>query len=701
MIPEHLRQAAYAFTDAIPDHIVVDVETTVRTFTDEVGSVSYDPMPYGPAGPDRPRVLIVGTGKPNGYVRVCLPEEFEPPPTDVWVVGHNLKFDHQHFLASDCLHKAFFTERFVWDTMIAEYILTAQQSKFISLDALGLQRLGRGKTDLIGARLSVGITPDKIDPLELGAYCAEDITLTAEIFARQWRAATPAQRALIAVQSAASIVYGTMEFNVLPLNTAEAVKRRDAHSVAADAECQTMRRIWEHCLVIGGGLPKWWMPLTIEVESRKALAAALTTPRALSAFFFGVPAAWSMVLERPAGVPGRGKTFSAQMRAPVGPLIPSDIGETSATLVTKGTAWRVDEDVLGKIATRDEGLHAEMAAAALAYRHHSKLANTYYQSLLERQQKYGDDRVHHTIHSTSTNTGRTSSANPNLQNQPPATREVFQAPDGWTFIEADFSQLEVMALAQLSKCPSLQRALLGGSDLHFETGKDVFGWRTVTESKADVLNRTATKRVVFGLLYGGGSITLAQQSGFPVDVVRKLIDGFYSAFPGVETWHDQYYARVTESPDHATVERDPKLGCTVRHHTMTSQTGRLYQYRQTRAPDWIKARTGCGVSFMPTAIKNYPVQGLATGDWVPLFLVLLADRMREAMSPARLVNAVHDSVLLEVPDNAWDIRTAQILLAEAASDLSTATCELWEQTLFKQLELTIKTGTTWSPRSDE
>jgi DNA polymerase I-like protein with 3'-5' exonuclease and polymerase domains len=345
-----------------------------------------------------------------------------------------------------------------------------------------------------------------------------------------------------------------------------------------------------------------------------------------------------------------------------------------------------------------------MANTIANARAHSKLERTYYQPLLERAALYGDERVHHTIHSTSTDTGRTSSANPNLQNQPEETRQVFAARPGSVLMEADFDQLEVIALAQLSACAALRKTITAGGDIHYETGKDVFGWKSIAESKADTENRRRTKRVVFGLIYGGGSKTLAAQSGFPEDKVRELIDGFYAAFPGVGTWQEEYYDQVVNAPTASAVSLDTARGCTVRVHSVASPTGRTYCYRETQSPPWLQRRTGCASSFSPTAIKNYPIQGIATGDWVPLYLVILRAMLRvypDRYAGVRILNAVHDSVLLEVPDETTMRHSVECILHDANDHMWDALATLWGIYLFKRLTLSIKTGPTWSPRSDD
>jgi DNA polymerase I-like protein with 3'-5' exonuclease and polymerase domains len=247
----------------------------------------------------------------------------------------------------------------------------------------------------------------------------------------------------------------------------------------------------------------------------------------------------------------------------------------------------------------------------------------------------------------------------------------------------------MIALAQLTRDPALIKALTD-SDIHFESGKRVFGWKTIAESKADEINRRTTKVVNFGLVYGGAAASLAAQSGFPIEVVRELIEGFYKAFPNVRTWQTNYYESVANHPDHVTVLPGPRG--TVRQSQMLSTTGRIYTYIEEPSPAWLARKTGLPNSFRPTQTKNYPVQGLATGDWVPLAVAMLHAHLP---FQARMLNVVHDSILFEVSEEhqkglaLWLTGFIDETLPDALNTLG------WGEPVVP-LKVSFKTGKYWS-----
>lgn len=194
---------------------------------------------------------------------------------DCILVGHNLKFDVQHFpnmLGSKC-----------WDTMIAEYVLTAQQVKFPKLSFLVAKyEPSLSKPDLIGENLEKGIPPQEIDSETLEEYQANDIECTAAVFLKQWELATPPQRALIMVQSGASLAYAEMEMHGLPLDVPEVQKRRDDGELAL-ANLQTE-------------IAAMWGTLA-GAETKKIMWDEGLSPRALSAFFYGSPSSFDVKVE--------------------------------------------------------------------------------------------------------------------------------------------------------------------------------------------------------------------------------------------------------------------------------------------------------------------------------------------------------------------------------------------------------------------
>lgn len=696
----HRRIATLARTDLAYcwDKVrALDLETTVRKMPDD----TWDPMPYGPDA-ERPRIILHGSQRLNARAQIDSPgttiSAFSPDFPMI-LVGHNLKFDLQHLRAA---RQTIPPDQIFWDTMIAEYILTGQQSKFVDLGALSV-KYGHGPlVDLIGTNLALGITPDKIPRADLEAYLTKDLMATSLSFIEQWAHARPEQRQLIMIQSCAMAAYADMEYNGLVLDTAVAVTRRD------DAEKQikhyraAIRNIWNVALTLTS-------QASIVADMGEFPPDLFTTPRALSAGLFGTPTTLDFkipltpTLRAKYGFTAKRKFMEINIRVPfvggrsVGaPFVPADFEMEVRDLKLKTGWFRTDDEVLTLAAADRDVMHSPgraIAESALQLRKYEKLHGTYYQALLEHRERYGDKLVHHKIHSVSTNTGRTSSASPNAQNQPDEVREIFTVSDpANVLMEVDFSQLEVCALAQLTKDPDLIEAVETG-DMHFESGKRVFGWKTIAESKADEKNRRATKSVNFGLIYGGSAPTLAAQSGFPVETVRELIKGFYQAFPGVGRWQSAFFKRVAATPDKTEV--CPGTVGTRLRNTVKSETGREYVFTEELSPDWLYRKTKLRYSFKPTQTKNYPVQGLATGDWVPLAVTLLRE-----VQPAWMIlrNVVHDSILVEIPKDRAVV--AQNIFDDVVTHMPFAIKDLGWGELVVPLKVTFKVGPYWSARDE-
>lgn len=590
------------------------------------------------------------------------------------LVGHNIKFDAQHVPA---IHNA----PGYWDTMVAEYILTAQREKFASLSRLVSRYVpGRAKPDVIGENLAVGVTPDMIPEAELIAYLRNDVEVTGKVFAAQWAAATPLQRSLIMLQSAATIVYASIESAGLDVDVTETRARAEELERHVRGCVEDMLDLWQR----GGAAP--------EVLAALEYDDNLMTPRAMSSYFFGSPAMFEVKVPKPPGTKGRGKFTTAVITPPPGRTPPFAVFADPAAVGAAEHAslkgvYLLADDVLERL----KAAHSDMVGLLQKHRTCSKLHGTYYSAWLkDLEDNYADGRLHTKINACATDTGRTSSSAPNGQNMPEEVREcIIAGAPGAVFVEADFKQLEVCGLAIVSGCPALTAALKHGDDVHFLSGKKVFGWTTPSDmSKKD---RRTVKAINFGLIYGGSAKGLAANAGISEELARDLIDSFYSNFPGVRKWHTATYNYVEKTPDKTLVV--PGVFGTTKVHILSSPTGRDYAF-DLEAPPWA-APGSARFRPSPTKVKNYPVQGFATADVVPLALVMLRDALKPHPSIV-IVNAVHDSVLLRCP--AEDAFFAQVAIEDVVDRLPAAIEALWGIEIDVPLGVDIKASTEWAPR---
>ncbi|OVE77272.1 hypothetical protein BVX98_03140, partial [bacterium F11] len=163
------------------------------------------------------------------------------------------------------------------------------------------------------------------------------------------------------------------------------------------------------------------------------------------------------------------------------------------------TGYSTNEDVLTKLSKKHP-----ICEKILAYRELAKLTSTYVDSLLSLVDPISK-RVHTTFHQTGTTTGRLSSSDPNLQNIPIRTelgreiRKAFVAPAGSVLVSADYSQIDLRALAHISEDPALIKAFQEGGDIHTATAAEVFH---ITDAEVTSDMRQKAKAINFGIVYG-------------------------------------------------------------------------------------------------------------------------------------------------------------------------------------------------------
>ena len=210
---------------------------------------------------------------------------------------------------------------------------------------------------------------------------------------------------------------------------------------------------------------------------------------------------------------------------------------------------------------------------------------------------------------------------------------------GGRILELDFSQLEIYALAYLSNDEMLRKDLLSGADLHGISATNLFGPKYTKEQ------RKIAKQLSFQLQYGAGYKSMAATNNVSEETTKKFIKVYYDRYKGVKKFQDDLMEKVAslrETSDERTTSGKPAGIATLK-----SLTGRRYTFKETDAPDWAAMDT----SFSPTQIKNFPVQGFATGDIVPLVLGklyrFLVENDQKYRGTVLMINTVHDSVVFD------------------------------------------------------
>ena len=229
-------------------------------------------------------------------------------------------------------------------------------------------------------------------------------------------------------------------------------------------------------------------------------------------------------------------------------------------------------------------------------------------------------------------------------------------PEG-RLLELDFSQLEIYVLAHLSNDKQLKADLLSGADLHGISATNLFG------SGYTPKQRKIAKQLSFQLQYGAGAKSMAESNGIQLSVAKRFIEQYYDRYKGVKTWQTMTLSTVMTNREQSTLRTTS--GNPAGISTLKSETGRRYTFVEQDSPDWSR---GADTSFSPTQIKNYPVQGLATADIVPMILGKLYRELKSWKIPPLMVNTVHDSVLFDCTSKqqaaTW-ARTAKQIMEEA------------------------------------
>jgi DNA polymerase-1 len=278
-------------------------------------------------------------------------------------------------------------------------------------------------------------------------------------------------------------------------------------------------------------------------------------------------------------------------------------------------------DVLEELAL----LH-EMPKKVLQYRELAKLKSTY-ADVLPRLIHPLSGRLHTRFDQTGTATGRLSSANPNLQNIPIRSelgreiRAAFVASPGNLLLSADYSQIELRILAQLSKDPILVEAFRRGEDIHSRTAQEVFGVVPLAQTRE---HRRVAKVINFGVIYGLSAFGLAQQLDIEQKEAAKFIAAYFERYHGVKEFLDRQIAQTRKSG-----------------HTKTL-FGRIREIPEINSPQ-PNIR-----NFAERTAMNTPMQG-AAADLIKLAMIELHGRLEKDFE-SQMILQVHDELLFEGPE---------------------------------------------------
>ena len=499
---------------------------------------------------------------------------------DLTMVGHNLKYDLTILETVGLLPQCRLA-----DTMLMSYVLDAAAGRH-DMDSLAKRLLGVETTsyeDVCG-KGAKQIRFDEVALESASHYASEDADITLRLY-------NQFVERLNQVPSLQSI-YQELELPVMQI-----LREMENHGALLDVDILNAQSV-----TLGVRLEQ----LESEAQALAGRPFNLASPKQLQEILFD------------------------ELQLPVLKKTPKGAPSTN-------------EEVLQELA-----LDYPLPKLLIEHRSLSKLKGTY-TDRLPGDCDPADGRVHTSFHQAVTSTGRLSSSDPNLQNIPIRTeegrriRKAFIAPDGWSVMAADYSQIELRIMAHLSGDKSLVDAFARGDDIHRATAAEVFDLEPmfVTDEQ-----RRRAKAINFGLIYGMSAFGLARQLGIERAEAAAYIDRYFERYPGVRHYMDSTRAMAHEKGYVETV----------------------YGRRLT-LPD-IHARQVPVRQAAERAAINAPMQGTAA-DIIKRAMLRVHQALATSNLGCHLLLQVHDELVFEVRDRDLDPARQLIRLEmEAAAELS-------------------------------
>ncbi|MDZ7719580.1 MAG: DNA polymerase I [Balneolaceae bacterium] len=301
--------------------------------------------------------------------------------------------------------------------------------------------------------------------------------------------------------------------------------------------------------------------------------------------------------------------------------------ELPAGKKTKTGQYSTAESVLTKLAVK-----YEIPSLILDYRQLKKLKSTYVDALPALINPE-TERIHTEFNQTVTATGRLASSNPNLQNIPIRTkrgreiRKAFIAEDGFKLMSADYSQVELRVIADISKDDAMIEAFMNDEDIHSRTAKEIFNLDSIDDVTPD--HRRKAKEVNFGIPYGVSAYGLASRLGIENSEGKEMIDQYFERFPNILNYINDTKAFARE------------------HGYVKTLMGRRRYIPDIKSGNW-NVR-----GFAERTAINMPIQGTAA-DIIKLAMINIHHWLKENEKKSRMLLQVHDELIFEIHESEMD-----------------------------------------------
>jgi DNA polymerase-1 len=296
---------------------------------------------------------------------------------------------------------------------------------------------------------------------------------------------------------------------------------------------------------------------------------------------------------------------------------------------TKTGQYATSEDILQKLSSKHE-----IIQHILEYRTYQKLKSTYVDALPSQIDK-DDNRVHTNFSQTTAATGRLASVNPNLQNIPIRTlrgqqiRGAFVSGEGKKIISADYSQIELRLIAEISGEDNMIKAFQDGEDIHASTAAKLFNIPLEEVSKTQ---RGQAKTVNFGILYGQGAFALAEQTGLSRSEAKQMIEAYYETYPKLKA----YMASQVQ------IARDQGYVETI--------LGRKRHLKDINSGNFVVR------AHAERNAVNAPIQGSAA-DVVKMAMIKIQKELEKEKLKTKMLLQVHDELIFEAPVDEVEVAT--------------------------------------------
>ena len=306
-----------------------------------------------------------------------------------------------------------------------------------------------------------------------------------------------------------------------------------------------------------------------------------------------------------------------------------------------------------------------LAKKLLEYRAYEKMITSFGESILEKIHPV-TGRLHPDFIQLGADTGRFACNNPNLQQIPADSgfRSCFIATPGYKLITADYSQIELRIMAEVSGDPAFLKAFNEDVDLHTLTASQMF---RIPIEKVNKDKRFQAKSINFGLMYGRGPASLANQIGLSVDESKKLLEVYFSKYKKVKFWLDAMGRQAVKQGYVRT------LGGRKRMFTLPDKSDMDYQKL---------------IGSVERQGKNMPIQG-TSADITKFALIYIYNKIKDENMDAFLVHTVHDEIVVEAKEDIAEdsaklveeqmIRAGEKLLKKVPVKVDVNVSSCWEK----------------------